>query len=218
MEASFWHERWERGQLGFHQDEHNPYLVRHFSRLGLAPGDTVFVPLCGKSLDMLWLVGEGYRVLGVELSSRAVQDFFAENGLESEPEQDGAFTRWRCGALELLCGDFFALGPAHLAGVRGVYDRAALIALPAAMRRRYVAQLARVLPAALPTLLVTLDYPPAEREGPPFSVDEAEVRALYAPAYAVEPLARIDLLETQPRYRARGLSRIEDCVYRLRPA
>lgn len=217
MEPAFWHDKWERRDLGFHQSEVNPLLVRHWPALGCAPGATVFVPLAGKSLDMRWLADRGLRVLGVELSALACAEFWAEQGIEPQRRADGPFERWSGGGIELLCGDYFALDAARLAGVAAVYDRAALIALPQDLRRRYVGHLRTVL-APRPTLLITLDYEQSERAGPPFSVPQAEVRALYAPAWTVECVERVDLLASEPRYRERGLSRIEDCAYRLLPA
>lgn len=218
MDHAFWHARWARGEIGFHQSETNPHLVRFWSALGLPAGTEVFVPLCGKSLDLLWLAHQGHAVLGVELHRPAVAAFFAENGLAAEVRPHGAFEAWHCGSLRILCGDVFALAPAELAGVRGVYDRAALIALPPALRATYVAHLGAVLPPAAATLLVTLEYPEGEREGPPFSVPETEVRTLYEPRHAVEPLASVDLLASEPeRYAGRGITRIADRVYALRP-
>lgn len=214
MEPSFWHDKWERRDLGFHQSEINPLLQRHWPRLGLAAGAGVFVPLAGKSLDLRWLAAQGHPVLGVELSETACTEFFTDNGLPFERSHDGPFERFRGAGIELLCGDFFALQAAHLAGVAAIYDRAALIALPPPMRRRYVAHLQALCPP-LPTLLITLDYEQAERDGPPFSVPESEVRALYEPHWPVRCVERVDLLVSEPRYRERGMSRIEDCAFVL---
>mgnify|MGYP006186955445 CR=1 FL=1 len=141
MHEDFWQERWARNEIGFHLREVNPYLQRHWPDLGLAAGAQVLVPLCGKSLDMAWLAGQGYRVLGVELAESAVIAFFAEQELTPEVDQYGAFRRYRAGAVELLCGDFFALQAADVAACAGLYDRAALIALPQEMRSSYLSVL-----------------------------------------------------------------------------
>lgn len=214
MQAGFWHDKWERRDIGFHQSVPNELLRAHWPALGLKSGERVFVPLAGKSLDMLWLAGEGLRVLGVELSSLACEAFFAENGLTPTRTEEGPFTRWSCAEVELLCGDVFALERAQLADVHGIYDRAALIALPLEMRRRYVEHLSGVLPAAVRMLLITLDYEQSERQGPPFAVSADEVRALYA-GWDLSCLQTVDLLERDPRYRERGLSRISDCAWRV---
>ena len=110
MHEDFWQARWARNEIGFHLREVNPYLQRHWPELGLVPGAQVLVPLCGKSLDMAWLAEQGYRVLGVELAESAVIAFFAEQELTPQRSISyGAFRRYRAGAVELLCGDFFAL-------------------------------------------------------------------------------------------------------------
>jgi thiopurine S-methyltransferase len=130
MEEEFWLERWDRGQIGFHQREVNPDLRRSWPDLGLAPGDPVFVPLCGKSRDMGWLRSQGHPVLGVELSPRAVSDFFSESGLEPEWRRHRKLRVAEAGGVRIHQGDFFDLTAEDLAGVGAVYDRAALIALP----------------------------------------------------------------------------------------
>ena len=52
MEASYWQQRWEINQIGFHGDEVNPLLVSHIGALGLDKGARLFLPLCGKTLDI----------------------------------------------------------------------------------------------------------------------------------------------------------------------
>lgn len=217
MHEDFWQERWARNEIGFHLREVNPYLRRHWSDLGLVAGAQVLVPLCGKSLDMAWLAGQGYRVLGVELAESAVIAFFAEQELTPEVDQYGAFRRYRAGAVELLCGDFFALQAADVEDCSGLYDRAALIALPEGMRERYAAHLAAILPSGCAGLLVTLDYPQAEMSGPPFAVDEALVAQLLTEQqWTCELLEQADVLGQNWRFLQRGLTRLDERAYRLR--
>ncbi len=215
MHESFWLERWRKNEIGFHQEEINLHLQSFWPLLGVAHRAAVFVPLCGKSRDMLWLRSLGHPVVGVEISEIAVRDFFAENGLEAEVASGERFDRWRADGLTLLRGDFFELEPADLAACRGVYDRASLVALPPDMRARYARKLARLLPGSVPMLLVTLEYPQDEMSGPPFSVREAEVERLFGTGHVVEAVYAQDLLAENPRYRERGLNRMEERVYRL---
>jgi thiopurine S-methyltransferase len=212
MEPEFWHQRWTSNQIGFHEGQVNAYLARHYADLGLAPGETVFVPLSGKSVDLRWLADQGAHVVGVELSPIAVESFFAEQGLRPRTSKEGAFAVWESGTIRVLCGDYFALTPAHLAGAQAVYDRAALIALPPQRRADYVAHLDRLLPGGRRTLLVTLEYPQAQMQGPPFSVPECQVRALFADA-RIERLGTQDVLVDNPRFRDKGLSRLLECAY-----
>lgn len=214
MDPSFWHARWQANEIGFHQQEINPHLQRFWPQLGVT-GGTVFVPLCGKSRDMLWLASQGHRVLGVEISPIAAAAFFGENGLDVEPMQEVRFVRRQIAELTLLEGDFFDLTPAHLDGMTAVYDRASLIALPPPMRERYAAHMAALLPGGTPVLLVTLDYPQPEMDGPPFAVSAAEVAALFGARFDIDSLGGQDILAENPRFQARGLTRLEERVYRL---
>lgn len=216
MHADFWHQRWLQGQIGFHQETGNLHLRELWHHLGLRAGQKVFVPLCGKSVDMVWLAERGHPVLGVELSPLAVEEFFREHGLEPRVEDGDRFRTHRAGPYTLLCGDFFALHPQDLAGVAGVYDRASLIALPATLRRDYARHLYDILPGA-GVLLVTLEYPEGEIDGPPYTVPESEVEDLFREFYAVQRLRVHDALEEAPELRARGLSRLTEEVFLLSP-
>lgn len=217
MEAEFWHERWRRNEIAFHQGRANARLTAWFDRLGTAPGATILVPLCGKSHDMRWLLECDRRVLGVELSPVAVEAFFTEYGIAFECQSEGAFRRYRGGRAEILCGDFFDLTPRELQGVDAVYDRAAIVALPEAMRARYVRHLLATLPPSVPILLVALEFPDGEMEGPPFSVTEEEVRGHFGDACAVECLASHEILEQEPGLRRRGLSRLGEHAFLIGP-
>lgn len=188
MEADFWHQRWSTKEIGFHQAEINRFLKGYWGRLELSSGSKVLVPLCGKSKDMIWLAQQGHRVLGVELSETAVQEFFAESGVTPTIDQQGAFKRYASGNIELLVGDFFALTATELDGVAAVYDRAALIALPTKMREAYVKLLSELLPSQTQTLLITFEYLPGAAEGPPFSIDAEEVKRLFGESCYIEPL------------------------------
>lgn len=214
MQAEFWHSRWNSNQIGFHQSRVNDYLQQHWPVLGVPAGARVLVPLCGKSLDMLWLAGQGLQVLGVELSERAVKDFFAEHQLQPEVTQSGAHKVYRCEDIEIRCGDFFALTAEDVSGCCALYDRAAVIALPEEMRKRYVAHLQAILPATAKGLLITLDYDQSQIDGPPFAVTDEEVQVLFAAWHPLE-LAAHDVLDDSPKFQQAGASHLLERVYRL---
>lgn len=215
MEAEFWHQRWREGKIGFHLNETNPNLAEWYSRLGIHPGQRVFVPLCGKSLDLLWLERQGVEVVGVEINELAVRDFFEENGLEPEVVSVNAHDAWRAGKITLLHADYFDLQPGDLGPVDAVYDRASLIALPPEMRAEYAEKMHALLSSDVPVLLITLEYPPHQMSGPPFSVSQTEVERLFGEHYRVERLASIDLLSEEPRWREKGLETMTELVYLL---
>ncbi|HGY9640068.1 TPA: thiopurine S-methyltransferase [Pseudomonas putida] len=214
MEPAFWQQRWADNQIGFHQAQVNPYLQTYWPQLQLAPGSRVLVPLCGKSLDLAWLAGQGHRVLGVELSRRAVEDFFREHGLEAEVRQQGAFEVWRSGDVQLWCGDFFALRAEDVADCVGLYDRAAVIALPVQMRARYMQLLSGLLPTSCRGLVVTLEYDQSLLAGPPFSVRDEELRQGFA-GWQVEQLEAVEVIEESPKFVQVGASSLLERVYRL---
>lgn len=216
MEADFWHARWRENQIGFHEGTYNRYLVKHWDSLGISAGGRVFVPLCGKSLDMIWLAERGHAVVGCELSEIAVESFFDEAGLTPTRAIDGPVERWRAGSIEILLGDFFKLDRDLIGAFDAVYDRASLVAFPGSMRPAYVQALARLMPPGAPMLLMTLEYPQEEMEGPPFSVPEAEVNDLFEGLVEVELLElATDAFQDFPRFREVGLSRLVEKIYRL---
>ena len=218
MDPEFWLERWQRGETGWHQEEINCHLREYWPQMQAAAGTRVLVPLCGKTLDLLWLASRGDRVLGVEISRLAVEAFFEENGLNPSLTEEAPFVRYRVDELEILCGDFFQLSAAHLEAVGAVYDRASLIALPPALRQRYATHLDGILPTRVPRLLITLEYDQRLMSGPPFSVHRDEVDALFSGRHRITPLAGFDVLDESPRFRARGLTQLVERVYRLDPA
>jgi thiopurine S-methyltransferase len=218
MQAEFWHERWERNEIGFHQASVNPGLAKHWAELGVPAGSEVLVPLCGKSLDMHFLAEQGHRVLGVELSEVACRAFFAEAGRSPRERHDGRFLILEDGPYRLLCGDAFALTATDLTRVRGVYDRAALVALPPAMRARYAHALVQRLPRVVSMLLVTFDYDQAKMPGPPHAVSIDEVRALYGEAFAIDVRFDTGRVTPPPPLAARGLDWLAELTIALRRA
>jgi thiopurine S-methyltransferase len=215
MDADFWQQRWRDGQIGFHQERVTPLLEQHWDALDLPENSKVFVPLAGKSLDMTWLAARGHRVLGVELSELAVQQFFAEHNLTPIICASKFGQHYTSGPIELILGDAFALDAAILSDCAAVHDRAALIALPPAMRQRYANELYARLPIDCRGLLITLEYPQHEKKGPPFSVGENEVRALFDRDWHIELLERRDILAEQPGFVAEGVSALQTGVYRM---
>ncbi|MDO9310563.1 MAG: thiopurine S-methyltransferase [Nitrosomonas sp.] len=210
MQKEYWLDRWKRQDTGFHQNETNPYLDQYWQRLQLASGSAVLVPLCGKSRDMLWLHQQGHTVLGVELSGVAAQAFFTENGLTPQCRVHDQFTHLEADDMHILCGDFFDLDKNAVAKITAVYDRAALIALPPEMRKRYAHHLLHILPPTTQILLITLDYPQHEMSGPPFAVSMGEVTSLYQSHAGITLLSQQDVLEQNPRFQERGLSRLQE--------
>lgn len=210
MRPEFWHKKWASGQIGFHLPEVNPYLQRHWAAPETA---RVLVPLCGKSLDLAWLAGRGHQVLGIELSEKAIEDFFSEHEIQPQISENGVFKVYRGDAIELWCGDIFALTASDVADCAAIYDRAALIALPAPMRELYAAHLQQILPQGVQGLLITLDYDQAQMPGPPFAVGNEEVQRLLSGAWQVQVLEEQDVLGESGKFLEAGVTRLEERVY-----
>ena len=215
MDPDFWKKRWHEGRIGFHQQQVTPLLERHWNTAGVPPGGRVLVPLAGKSLDMIWLAGRGHRVLGVELSKLAVEQFFAEHDLSPTVTETGSGPCYSAGEIDLLCGDVFNVDATLLSDCAGVYDRAALIALPPAFRARYAGELYARLPKDCRGLLVTLEYPQHEKAGPPFSVPADEVRARFESDWMLTLLERRDILTSLPDFVSDQVSAVHTSAWQM---
>lgn len=215
MEKEFWLERWEKEQIGFHEQEANPFLTEYWHELHLQSDSKVFVPLCGKNVDMQWLRSQGHPVIGVELSEKAAQDFFKENSYAATAAIDNKFISYIANDIEIKSGDFFDLSKTDVATAKAVYDRASMVALPPEMRQRYVQHMAKILPSKTQILLITFDYPPAEMQGPPFAVSPANVEAIYRDYSEIRQLAETDVLPQNPRFKNKGLTRLHESVFLL---
>ena len=194
MEASFWHERWEENDIGFHLSETNPLLLAHFSALGLNKGQRVFVPLCGKTLDIHWLLGQGLQVAGAELSELAVTQLFSDLELEAEIIELENLKKFKAQNIEIYVGDIFSLDQQTLGKVDAVYDRAALVALPDTLRSKYTQHLMS-LTQTVDQLLFCFDYDQKLMPGPPFSISIDEAMQHYATTYQMNLLDSVDLPE-----------------------
>jgi len=215
MEPEFWHNRWRNGQIGFHQPTVDSSLERLWPSLDLDKRHRVFVPLCGKSLDLLWLRDRGHFVVGVELSATALEAFCLENGVPARRRMRGEFDVYEAPGLELYRGDFFALTPALLGDIAAVYDRAALISWTPELRGAYAEHLTSLIASGTQVLLITLEYPQAEMSGPPFSVTRDDLERLYSRSFDVREISRRDILANEARLRANGVTALSEVCYRL---
>jgi len=192
MDARFWHQRWEKNEIAFHASEANPLLLKYFKALSLAKGRRVFLPLCGKTLDISWLLSNGYRVAGAELSQIAIEQLFKELGVEPKVTELGESYHYSEKNIDIFVGDIFDLSSERLGPVDAVYDRAALVALPEDMRPRYTAHLTKIADHAR-QLLICYAYDQSAMDGPPFSVNNEEVKKHYRDHYDLTLLASTDV-------------------------
>jgi len=191
MEADFWHERWHKNEIGFHENEVNQLLVDHISDLNLAKGSRIFLPLCGKTRDIAWLHSQGYKVVGIELNEHAIQQLFEDLGKTPQITQIDSLTLYSIENIEIYVGDFFNLSIEQLGQIDAVYDRASLVALPDTMREKYAQHLVTIT-SNVPQLLIALEYDQSVMKGPPFSIDETMINDYYQNYFNWTELMRID--------------------------
>lgn len=215
MEPSFWHDKWDAKQIGFHLAQVNDLLIQHWPQLKLTSKSNVFVPLCGKSLDMCYLAEQGHNVLGCELSQAAVEQFYTENDLPYNLEPFDSVNQFSTEQVSILQGDLFSLTPDKFSHIDAFYDRAALIAWPQEMRIAYVEKIASLIPPKSIGLLITLDYPQEALKGPPFAVSNDWVQAHLSDHFEVELLSCDDVLAGNQRFVSKGVPWLTESAYKL---
>lgn len=189
MDTGFWHQKWEKGEIGFHERQVNPALVEHIGTLDLDKGARLFLPLCGKTRDIAWLLEQGFSIAGIDLSPLAINELFQELDLVPEITPSGKLTRYSAANIDIWVGNIFDLSYSVLGSVDAVYDRAALVALPEEMRQRYACHLTALTNGAH-QLLITYEYDQRLYDGPPFSVRENELKRHYGEHYQLRHLAQ----------------------------
>jgi thiopurine S-methyltransferase len=220
MEASHWLKAWSEDRIGFHQKNVNKRLMSHWPSLELSAGASVFVPLCGKSTDMLWIADQGHPILGVELSAKAAEAFFVDNKLAySVSERDGfeIYSGKNVGALiEIWAGDFFNLSEDHLRDCGAYYDRAAMIAMNEGLREQYCSHMAAIMRPESRALLLVISYNQDKMKGPPFSVSDENVRKLLGEAFDICELEHYSGAHRLGNLADRGLETLDERVYLMK--
>jgi thiopurine S-methyltransferase len=215
VDNKHWLDRWQEDRIGFHEANVNRHLQNWFPGLAPAPGSGVFLPLCGKAVDIHWIARQGFEVVGIELSSIAIEAFFTENSLDFERVETDRFAEYKSENITLLQGDFFDLKHDNLSNCQLVYDRAALIALERHDRPRYYDHMLSILPASCDMLLISLEYDQTEMQGPPFSVPTEEIIQRYRDTFSIHPLETSNIIDERPRWRKVGLSALQETVFSL---
>ena len=212
---------WRNDQTDFHQLKVNPLLVRFWASLNTKKSSCIFVPLCGKSLDLLWLAQQGNDVVGIELSPVAIKAFFEENGLTPHKSSRGGFSVWESGRVKILHGDFFNLAPSDLGGIDVVYDRAALTALPEDLRARYVAHLRSIVPLVCSIFLLTTEDAMPGGNGATLPMIEGvidnEIKELYERYFDIDNAHTESAWESDPTHPDAAAIAVEHKVYQLTP-
>ncbi|MBX7148309.1 thiopurine S-methyltransferase [bacterium] len=192
MDESFWHNRWKNNEIAFHEGKANALLVKHFSKLSLVKGSRIFVPLCGKTADIHWLLSQGYHVAGAELSSLAIDQLFTDLGVQPKIDTLGKLTHYSANNIDIFVGNIFDLTSATLGSIDAIYDRAALLALPQDLRKQYTAHLTAITNKA-PQLMIVFEYDQTKQEGPPFSISTEEIKGHYEKTYHISFIEGVEV-------------------------
>jgi len=191
-----WLDRWKKGTTGWHRSDINPQLIKHINQFVETRPQKIFVPLCGASLDMIYLIDQGFHVVGVELSPLAINRFFNENKIACKVSKVEDFDFYQGKNIDIYCGDFFKLKKDYFYDVSCVYDRAALIALNPDLQKKYARHLKEILPNSSKILLLTMFYPQNEMEGPPFSVGDDNVEELFSEFKEIKKISSVNEKES----------------------
>lgn len=207
MDKNFWNERWEKKEIAFHMNEVNPMLIKHFSYLSLSKGKRIFIPLCGKTLDIKWLLDRNYKIVGIELNESAVKSLFIELKIEPTILEINDFIIYKHENIEIFVGDFFNLSENLLGKVNLIYDRAALVALPKDMRKEYSSHLLNIT-GGITQLLLTYEYDQNIMNGPPFCVNDFEIEEHYSCVYSIVLLDKNENLPSGLKRKSNGCEKV----------
>lgn len=190
MELSYWQSKWRKGHIGFHMKNGHPGLAKYWDSVSFDSNPVALVPLCGKSKDLLFLSDHCEKVIGVEISEIAIQEFLSENNFTSKKKTFADFTIYQTKNIEIWQGDFFKL-PSHKISSPGlIYDRAALVALPPKMREVYAEKIIELASPHTKIFLQIFEYPQHEMNGPPFSVSVKEVEKFFGKKFSIQILEK----------------------------
>ncbi len=221
MQKEYWFEKWEKNDIGFHREKVNEYLEKYFPSELAGKNLNALVPLCGKSRDLVWLAGQGLHVVGCELSEKACEQFFNEHNLAVSKTINPKFISFTAedAPITINCGDFFDLTKAELGKIDLCYDRGALVALPADLRKKYAQQITNLLDVNAYYLLIVLNYTSEDLIGPPFAISENEISHLFGKSFSIKLLeTKSEPIETVATLAKKNASNLINQAYLLRKA
>jgi len=189
MNNEHWLERWEEKNIGFHEESINSLLIKHFKTLNLSRNSRVFVPLCGKTTDISWLLMLGHDIVGVELSEIAVKELFEELHILPKISKLNNIIHYHTTGIDIFVGDIFDIDASMVGKIDAIYDRAALVALPKEVRIKYTQHL-RELSNNAPQILFCCEYDQNLMKPTPFSIEQEEIEEHYKSHYKIKLLER----------------------------
>lgn len=176
-------EQWnwtEKEDPPFHAAAYNSLLVKYHDRL--TPEQKtgrVFVPLCGKTLDMIFLSEQRYEVVGLEFSEIGIVDFFAENNLTYDKEElvDSPFVKYTAKErnITIYKGDLFDLSRDVCGDFDASWDRGSFVAVNVPTRKKYAQLMSSIIRPSGKILMEVWKYNPSKYAGPPHHTEEKDI-------------------------------------------
>lgn len=209
MKHEFWHDKWKKNEIGFHLNQPHSLLVKYIDSLNLEKSNRIFLPLCGKSLDIHWLLAQGYHLIGIDLSPIAIEELISELAIPFTERKLEKLTHYHHPQIDLFVGDFFELTSSNIGKIDAIYDRAALVALAEEVRTDYAQHLMQISNQAT-QLLISFEYDQSVMAGPPFSISPQQLKDYYSKQY------QLKLLESQTEL-LKGKVDAEEKIWLLKP-
>ncbi|MBK22593.1 MAG: hypothetical protein CME70_01195 [Halobacteriovorax sp.] len=203
MEKEFWLNKWNQNSIGFHRSEYHPELLKYITKFEELE-KSVLVPLCGKSLDLIYLKDQGFNVVGIEFSKKACEEFFNENNIEYQIITEDGFEIFESDKIHLYCGDYFKFVPREK--LNFAYDRAAIVALDPNNRKAYADQYAKNINAGGKLLMLTFEYDQSKCQGPPWSTEEYFIYEYFEKEFDIDILENSQIKVGNPRMQEAGVS------------
>lgn len=180
MSKNTWEDCWSVGKTFFHRSAYHPMLVEHIEKLINGRSNLViFIPLCGKSLDIKYLYDLGHTVVGVEGAKSPIEEFFGEHNLEFTksdcPSVNGSVYKNGDNRIRIYHGDMFDFNGKDEVKFSGVWDRGSFGAINKTDRPKYVELLTSMVTEDCQYLLNTYDYNPEQFSGPPHCFTDEEM-------------------------------------------
>lgn len=192
MDKNYWLERWETNNIPFHLEQTNPNLLKYQQFFTAKTNNNIFLPLCGKTLDIKWLLSQNQNIIGVELSEKAVIELFENLGVNPKVNVLRDMKLYYSRNVTIYVGNIFSLTKELIGNIDYIYDRAALVALPKEVRIKYTSHLMNITNSA-EQLLITYNYDQTLMDGPPFSVSLHEIEGHYSKHYSIKILETLKI-------------------------
>uniref|UniRef100_A0A3Q1FV01 thiopurine S-methyltransferase n=1 Tax=Acanthochromis polyacanthus TaxID=80966 RepID=A0A3Q1FV01_9TELE len=201
-----WEEYWQKDNIGFHIDHVNPCVCHPIMLLLLSVA--------------VRLADRGHSVVGVEISEKAVRQFFEENNMTYSEEAAAGVPGAKVfksseKSISLYQCDLYDFSSSVEGQFGAIWDRGSLVAVNPQDREKYAALMVSLMAKDCRYLVDNLLYNPTLYKGPPFFVPDEQLHSLFGHCCNIELLQAADALTD--RTRKWGLDYLTEKVHLLTP-